>query len=147
MEIVNAAGNSLLDRLLGLEKKDWNDFFREEHRKTKAARKERLPKRVPGTKPKRELEAYAGTYHEPAYGTVTIRCEGETLHLKWSSFAFPLKPFHYETFVPQLKDEERLPETLREATVRFEMEVNPDIKYLHFLGRTFVRTKQSRNAP
>jgi CubicO group peptidase (beta-lactamase class C family) len=147
MEIVNAAGNNLLDHLLGLEKKDWNAFFTEEHKKTEAARKERLRKRprVPGTKPKRELEAYAGTYCEPAYGTVTIRRDGETLILKWSSFELPLKPFHYETFLPQPK-EDRLPEALREATVLFEMGEGPEITTLRFLGRKFRREK-SANAP
>jgi hypothetical protein len=144
MEIVNAAGNNLLDHLLGLEKKDWNAFFTEEHKKTETARRDRLEKRrrerVRGTKPKREYEAYAGTYCEPAYGTVKVRLDDEKLILKWSSFEFPLEHFHYETFLPQPR-KERLPEALREATILFEMDEGPDITSLRFLGRTFRREK------
>ena len=46
MGIVNAAGNNLLDHLLDLKPKDWNAFFAEEHRKAKAAEKERLRKKL-----------------------------------------------------------------------------------------------------
>src|SRR5262249_18791001 len=111
MEIVNAAGNNLLDHLLNLEKKDWNAFFREEHKKAETAREERMkkrPNRVRGTKPSRELDAYAGTYSEPAYGTVKITCNGDALVLNWSSFQLPLRHFHYDTFVTPPKDH-RLP--------------------------------------
>ncbi len=143
MEIVNAAGNNLLDHLLGLEKKDWNDFFKKERTKAETARKERLKKRpnpVRGTKPSRELEAYAGTYHEPAYGTVTIIRDGDSLILKWSSFQFPLKHFHYDTFVTPPKDR-RLPAAVADEFAVFEMNEDAEFAALRFLGRKFIRDK------
>lgn len=143
MEIVNAAGNNLLDYLLGLEKTDWNTFFSKEHEKGKNTEGERLRKRlagqVRGTKPK-DLHWYVGTYSEPAYGTVTIVRKDDTLCLKWSSFQFPLKHFHYDTFLTRDKDRSLL-ESLRAETVVFEMNEDAEVSVLRFLGRKFARDK------
>jgi CubicO group peptidase (beta-lactamase class C family) len=145
-EIVHAAGNNLLDHLLGLEKKDWNAFFAEEHRKAKAAEKERLDKLLDGrvrlTKAK-DLDFYVGTYSEPAYGTVTIAREGDTLWLKWSSYQIPLTHFHYDTFLTPTKELQFL---LAEADLRaqlavFEMNEDAEMSTLRFLGRKFTRDK------
>jgi CubicO group peptidase (beta-lactamase class C family) len=139
MEIVNAAGNILLDYLLGLEKKDWHAFFLEERTKAQTARKERRRIRpVPGAKLPGELEDYAGTYSEPAYGTVTIRTKGDSLILSWSSFELPLKHLHYCTFLPQPKNERATVDPLREPIV-FDRNENAEVSTLHFLGRTFTR--------
>ncbi|MHB1424999.1 MAG: serine hydrolase [Gemmataceae bacterium] len=139
MEIVNAAGNSLLDHLLGLEKKDWNAFFSKERAKAKMAEVERIKKlrKVPGTKAK-DLDLYVGTYYEPAYGTVTIARKGGSLWLKWSSFHFPLKHFHYDTFLTPEKDLQ-LPEALRAEPAVFEMNEDAEMSVLRFLGRKFRR--------
>jgi CubicO group peptidase (beta-lactamase class C family) len=146
MGIVNAAGNNLLDYLLGLEKKDWNAFFDGERQKAEAARQKRLsqrPRRVPDTKPSRDLAAYAGTYSEPAYGKATVRLDGESLVLSWSSFKLPLKPFHYETFMPDLKNE-RAPAAPLEEPIVFELNADAEVSTLHFLGRTFTREAASK---
>jgi CubicO group peptidase (beta-lactamase class C family) len=144
MEIVNAAGNNLLDCLLGLEKKDWNAFFDAQSKKAQAARKERLSQKrgrpVPGTKPSRELQAYTGTYRDPAYGAATIRLEGESLVLSWSSYRLPLKPFHYETFIPEPKDK-HLPAGLVEDPIVFELNADAEVAVMRFLGRPFQREK------
>ncbi|HWG46876.1 MAG TPA: serine hydrolase [Gemmataceae bacterium] len=148
-EIVNAAGNNLLDRLLGLEKKDWDTFFTKERQKAQAARQERLRKRpmpVRGTKPSRELEAYVGTYTEPAYGTVKISRQDENLVLKWSSFQFPLKHFHYDTFVMPPKNL-RLPASLAEEFAVFELNEDAEISIVRFLGRKFTRDQPRKNDP
>jgi CubicO group peptidase (beta-lactamase class C family) len=146
-EIVYAAGNHLLDHLLGLKKKDWNAIFVEERKKAEAARqaalRKRLGNRVPGTKPPGGLNAYVGTYHEPAYGTIKITKEGESLLLNWSSFRLPLRHFHYYVFVPQSTDE-RVPALLRDEPVLFEMNADAEIATLRFLGRKFVREKAKK---
>jgi CubicO group peptidase (beta-lactamase class C family) len=146
MEIVNAADNNLLDHLLGLEKKDWNAFFKEERKKAETAREERLkkrPKRVSGAKPSRELEAYAGTYSEPAYGTVKITRNGDALVLNWSSFQLSLMHFHYDTFVTPPKDH-RLPAAVAEEFAVFEMNEDAEYSALRFLGRKFTRGKSTK---
>jgi CubicO group peptidase (beta-lactamase class C family) len=146
MEIVQAAGNYLLDHLLGLEKKDWNTFFAEQHRKAKEAKEERLRKRlaaqVRGTKAK-DLDLYVGTYSEPAYGTVTITRKGDALLLKWSSYRLPLTHFHYDTFLTPTKDLRFLlaEADLRAQPVVFEMNEDAVMSTLRFLGRKFVRKK------
>jgi CubicO group peptidase (beta-lactamase class C family) len=149
MEIVQSAGNQLLDHLLGLEKKDWNAFFAEEHRKAKAAEKERLEKllngRVPGKKPK-DLDLYLGTYSEPAYGTVTITRDRDTLLLKWSSYQIPLQHFHHDTFLTPTKNLQFLlaEADLRAQTVVFEMNEDAEMAVLRFLGRKFQRDKAKK---
>ena len=146
MEIVLAAGNNLLDYLLGLEKKEWNTFFHEEYAKQKAARKKRiddlLKKQVHGTKPK-DLALYVGTYSEPAYDTVTITRKDGALWLQWSSYQFPLTHFHYDTFLTPQKDL-RLPAALRAETVVFEMNEDAEMCSLRFLGRKFTREKAAK---
>lgn len=146
MGIVNAAGNNLLDYLLGLEKKDWNEFFKREHEKAKADEKARLERlrhsQIKGTEAK-DLHMYVGKYSEPAYGTVTITRNGDALCLKWSSFSLPLTHFHYDTFLTPEKDLQLLlaEADLRAKPVVFEMEEKPEICALRFLGRKFTRDK------
>lgn len=145
-EIVKAAGNNLLDHLLGLKKKDWNAIFDAERREAKAAKKKRLDKflggKVPGTKAK-DLDLYVGTYSEPAYGTVKIMRKGDTLWLKWSSYQFPLSHFHYDTFLTPTKDLQLLlaEADLRAKPVVFEMNEDAEMAVLRFLGRKFTRDK------
>lgn len=144
--IVNAAGNNLLDHLLGLEKNDWNEFFKREHEKAKAAEKARLEKlktsQVKGTKVK-DLNRYVGSYSEPAYGTVKIEQKEGALCLKWSSFSLPLTHFHYDTFLTAEKDLQLLlaEADLRAKPVVFEMNEDAEMAVLCFLGRKFTRDK------
>jgi hypothetical protein len=151
--IVKAAGNLLLDRLLGLEKKDWNDFFIKERLKAKKAEEERLRKlrrgQVSDAKAKaKDLDLYVGTYSEPAYGTVQIARTGDTLCLKWSSYQIPLKHFHYDTFLTPTKDRDFLlaEADLRAQFVVFEMNEDAEMSTLRFLGRKFTRDKAKEKA-
>ena len=141
--IVQAAGNNLLDCLLGLEKKDWNAFFEKEEKRSKEIEEERLHKRlagrVLGTKTK-DLDLYVGTYFEPAYGTVKISQKDNALVLSWSRFEIPLRHFHYDTFLTPRKDL-RLPAALRAETAVFEMNEDVEMSVLRFLGRKFTRKK------
>jgi CubicO group peptidase (beta-lactamase class C family) len=146
MEIVQAAGNTLLDHLLGLEKKDWNDFFEKELHKAKEAKEQRLQKRLAGQVKRakaRDLDLYVGSYSEPAYGTVTITRKGGAPWLKWSSYEFPLTHFHYDTFLTPQKDLQ-LPAALRAETVVFEMNEDAEISVLRFLDRKFTRDKATK---
>jgi CubicO group peptidase (beta-lactamase class C family) len=151
--IVKVAANSLLDYLLGLEKKDWNDFFIKERSKAKKAAEERLKKLLQGkvqdAKAKaKDLDLYVGRYSEPAYGTVQIERKGDTLWLKWSSYQIPLKHFHYDTFLTPTEDRDFL---LAEADLRaqfavFEMNEDAEMSVLRFLGRKFTRDQTKEKA-
>jgi CubicO group peptidase (beta-lactamase class C family) len=152
MPIVDAAGYSLLDAALGLPQKDWTGFFAarlketDDARKAKAANRE--ASRKPGTKPSHELGAYAGTYEEPAYGTVRVTLDNGVLALHWSSYDRPLKHFHYDTF--QIDEAEVLgasPLAGEFAAFTLDADGAPDV--VRFLGRKFVRTaaKDSERRP
>jgi CubicO group peptidase (beta-lactamase class C family) len=97
-----ALANNLIDRLLGLGKRDWNSFHlalvKQDMDAAQARFLEREASRHHGTKPSRELTAYVGRYEEPAYGTAEIALEEGTLVWKWSTFRQPLRHFHYNTF-------------------------------------------------
>lgn len=51
-----------------------------------------------GTKPSRELAAYAGDYEHPGYGTVRLRCEGEALQLDLHGLPALLQHWHDDVF-------------------------------------------------
>jgi CubicO group peptidase (beta-lactamase class C family) len=141
-EVVSAAAYALLDHLLGLPKKDWNAHFRRQRDAAKSAGQERLRQRLaarqPGTKPSREVDAYAGTYTEPAYGAVQVTQDGPALALRWSSFRVPLKHFHYDTFVVP-EQTARGPDHLSNEPAVFALDGEGEVKTLRFLGRTFTR--------
>jgi CubicO group peptidase (beta-lactamase class C family) len=98
-----ALSNSLVDRLLGLPKKDWNGPLAAavaRHAEAEAEkRRVRLARRHHGTRPSRELAAYAGAYDHPAYGSARVALERGDLAWRWHTFSGPLRHFHYDTFV------------------------------------------------
>ncbi|MBL8734894.1 MAG: DUF3471 domain-containing protein, partial [Planctomycetes bacterium] len=51
-----------------------------------------------GTKPSRELAAYAGDYEHPGYGTVRLSCEGEALRLDLHGLPALLQHWHDDVF-------------------------------------------------
>jgi CubicO group peptidase (beta-lactamase class C family) len=115
-ELPAALVANLADRLLGLEKKDWNALY-ETHRKqqrdaARSRQEARAARRVPNTKPSRELSFYAGTYEHPAYGTALVRVKDDALVLAWSSYEMSLRHWHFDTFevtgVPRFAQEEVL---------------------------------------
>ena len=148
--IVDAVGYSLLDAALGLPKKDWNRFYAARLKEADAARKAKAAKREAarkqGTKASHELEAYTGTYEEPAYGAVRITLDGGTLRLHWSSFDKALRHFHYDTFQV---DETDVPgaSPLAGELALFTLDLEGEPEALRFLGRKFrtPRDEVARN--
>ncbi len=90
------------DRLLGLNEIGWNEHIGKEYREAMDVLKKSIEPnfddRVPDTQPSHDLEAYAGEFEHPAYGTITIRREGEQLRLTHNKFNVPLTHFHYDIF-------------------------------------------------
>jgi hypothetical protein len=127
---------SILDSLLGAPAKDWNAFLIahgvEQEAAGQAARAKMLAGRKQGTNPSLALDAYVGTYREPAYGTVRITEEAGKLHLDWSSERVALDHFHYDTF---LINDPRL-----EGLVTFHLDAKAVPASVQFLGLDFKRT-------
>jgi hypothetical protein len=95
-------------------------------------------RRHPGTKPSRELAAYAGAYDDPAYGTANVSVENGAPVLRWNGSTAPLEHFHYDTF--SLKgDSPLITETdwPEDRQVFFTLGADGDVASLNLLGRTF----------
>jgi CubicO group peptidase (beta-lactamase class C family) len=90
----------VLDELLGVEPIDWfSDFKPRFDAAVAGMRAARGARRVvPGAAPPRPLDAYAGEYQHPGYGTLTITCEGGTLRPRLGTMDLSLAHRHYETF-------------------------------------------------
>jgi CubicO group peptidase (beta-lactamase class C family) len=134
-----AVTNRLLDLLLELPRKDWNAYYmglvqksEEEHRARLAARE---AKRHKGTRPSHPLEAYAGTYGEPAYGKATLAVEKGALVVRWSSFIGRLEHFHFDTFTVH---GDRL---IADEQIVFELGADGKVAGMRFLGVAFKAGK------
>jgi CubicO group peptidase (beta-lactamase class C family) len=98
-----ALGNCLIDHLLDLPKRDWNDrlhgITKQEEAKAKELREERAKQAQPDAKPSKELASFAGEYKDPAYGSSRVYLEDGKLVWRWSAFSCPLDHFAKNTFV------------------------------------------------
>jgi CubicO group peptidase (beta-lactamase class C family) len=134
--------NNLLDLLLGLEKKDWNQHYQAGAKKLRAAGEAALReserKRHPDTKPSRELSAYTGTYKDAAYGTARLTLHDGKLILGWGKWKYRLEHFHYDTFMARVEPPEQTRQVDRVA-VRFVLEPDGEVGSVHFQSRRFER--------
>jgi CubicO group peptidase (beta-lactamase class C family) len=90
----------VLDELLGLEPLDWFSSFKARFdAATAGSREARGARRVVRDAPlPRPLDAYAGEYEHPGYGTLAITVEGGTLQPRLGTMDISLTHRHYETF-------------------------------------------------
>lgn len=94
--------NLIADRLLGLEKRDWNGIAKKEldemRAQMKAAEKEEDKNQVKNTTPSHELSAYEGSYYNAGYGMIDIVREGDSLRIQLGNYSARLKHYHYDQF-------------------------------------------------
>jgi CubicO group peptidase (beta-lactamase class C family) len=90
------------DLLLGLESRDWiaetAKRVAEGREAGEQAQKKGKERRVPGTKPAHKLEEYAGVYHHPGYGDLSVALADKKLGFTFNGITTPLEHWHYETF-------------------------------------------------
>src|SRR5258708_27190048 len=83
-----ALGNCLVDHLLDLPSRDWNDLLlgitKREETKAKGLREERAKQAQPDTKPSKDLASFTGEYKHPAYGSSRLTLEDVNLVYIWS---------------------------------------------------------------
>jgi CubicO group peptidase (beta-lactamase class C family) len=93
---------SAIDRILGLETRDWvGDAVKrrdQAEEATKKAAEKKNSRKVPGTKPAHPLADYAGIYAHPGYGELTIHFKDGRLEFVYNGIATRLDHWHYETF-------------------------------------------------
>jgi CubicO group peptidase (beta-lactamase class C family) len=99
-----ALSKNLLDALLSLPERDWNQKYttsdKEMFDKALADTQKRKKERKPDTKPSLPLEDYAGQFAAADYGDARVafnKDKGE-LSLHWNGQALPLTHFHFDTF-------------------------------------------------
>lgn len=108
--LVNQSGSSLpgiicqtiADRILKFEPIDWSG---QALAKVEAAKKamdtiksDQSKTRPSGTKASHELKDYTGIFHNPGYGRIEVRLDGNQLVLHYGMVQFPLEHWHYDVF-------------------------------------------------
>jgi len=90
----------VLDELLGLEPLDWFSSFKPRFDTLMAGMREARGARrvVPDAPLPRPLDAYAGEYQHPGYGTLAITLEDGSLRPRRGTLDISLAHRHYETF-------------------------------------------------
>jgi CubicO group peptidase (beta-lactamase class C family) len=137
-----AATTNLLDLLLGLKARDWDgachEFVAAQEEKQQKEKADREARRRKGTRPSRELAAYAGVYEDPGYGAVTIVADRDGLRFEWSNFKHPLEHWHYDTFVV------RGNEFFVSDEVVFTLDGDGEVASLRFLNVEFKKTRKGK---
>jgi CubicO group peptidase (beta-lactamase class C family) len=134
-----ALSNLLVDRLLGLPRKDWHAHFRalvrREEDTVRAARDRRARDRQPGTVPARPLSDYAGTYEHPAYGRATVSLHDGRLVWAWSGFRGPLDHYHFDAFALDVLE-------LNDPLITFTVTPQDGVVGFEFLNLPFRRVTE-----
>jgi CubicO group peptidase (beta-lactamase class C family) len=138
-EATLATSYQVLDHMLGLEKRDWNGYYTDLIKRATAAAKAKREQfdagRKADAKPSRDLDAYAGTFEDAAYGTLTVVKKDGSLRLSWSSFEGRLAHYREDTF------SFAAPGKLEDTLAAFVLNGDKDVTAVKFLDRTFQRVK------
>lgn len=101
-DLPQAIGDDLLDRAIGLTPLDYlkDDIKATAEYESRLAEEnaELESTRIRGTKPTLSLTAYAGTYVNPAYGSIHVTQDGDSLTVHFDALELRLAHFHYDTF-------------------------------------------------
>jgi hypothetical protein len=93
---------NIYDRLLGLERTDYNGRSLQDRTAGKEASKKARAKagidRITNTHPSHPLADYEGRYEDPAYGILHIRLKGQELEFDFHHIVLPLEHYHYDRF-------------------------------------------------
>jgi CubicO group peptidase (beta-lactamase class C family) len=132
-----ALSNTLVDRLLNLERRDWNKTLQEavdeeETAKKLKAKQEELARR-PGTMPSLPLKGFTGTYTNAVFGDATIGLDQDRLVWEWGNWKVPLNHFHFDIFRLDA-DNPHLDRTFLQFRVR-----EGKVDAFQILGHIFVR--------
>ncbi len=129
-----ALSNTLVDRFLGAQAKDWNAYYLDIQAQEEAEEKERAKalraKRKPGTKPTYPLQDYAGQFQDEAYGTCTVTLVEGRLVWSWGNLRCSLEHFQNDKFLANS-------DTLIDAPAEFRLGKNGGVEALTIIRRVF----------
>jgi CubicO group peptidase (beta-lactamase class C family) len=136
-----ALSNGLLEMLLGLPRRDWNDIVakaeREDEAEAKRKEREREQRRQRDKQPSRELSGYTGIYAHPAYGKVRVTQENGRLVWKWEHWSAVLAHYHFDTFTLPI-------EKMGNPLVVFTLDAKGAVARMKVLGEMDVEFQRSR---
>ncbi|UUC44736.1 serine hydrolase [Flavobacterium cerinum] len=95
--------NSIADKMLKLTPFDWNGEVTAKAKKATQTKKE-AQKFALNTMPSHPLKDYAGSFFNPAYGTIKITFENKNLYTILGDEKIVLKHMHYDVFDPRSID-------------------------------------------
>jgi CubicO group peptidase (beta-lactamase class C family) len=94
--------NTIADRLLGLNRIDWNKRTTDAQAKAKAEAKEAEKKvtsnKKQGTKPSHKINDYEGLFNNPGYGTIEAYTKNDSLFFRTRNGDAWLRHYHYDFF-------------------------------------------------
>jgi CubicO group peptidase (beta-lactamase class C family) len=94
--------NNIVDRMLGLSQVDWNGRALADVKKAREAqekvKKESDDSRIKDTRPSHALTDYTGSFEHPAYGSLLINQEGDSLQVDFHGLTSGLRHYHYDIF-------------------------------------------------
>lgn len=118
--------NNVIDRLTGMEIKDWNSILLEQKKKADAAANTAEAEDVvliPNTKPSLELKEYIGKYENPGYGMVEVLEKENSLFIVMNGSERVLTHYHFDVFEAET--------LIGKFKFQFQMNMNGEISSLH----------------
>ena len=128
--------NTIADRLLGLNKIDWNKRANDAQAKAKAAARDAASKvtsnKKQGTTPSHKINDYEGLFNNPGYGTIDIYSKNDSLFFRTKNGDAWLRHYHYDVFdLFQIDKEDGIDTTQGSPTnLQFHMNTAGDIDML-----------------
>ena len=117
--------------------RNWNDVYlfveKKADERAEKAKADREAKRVKDTHPSRDLAAYAGTYHDAAYGDATVTLENGALVFRWQRLTIPLTHYNYDTFLALSEPDDV------DETVQFHLGANGDVTMMSIFGQELAK--------
>lgn len=128
--------NTLADRMLSLERTDWNAEVKaqieEAEAQQQSADSTRYANRVENTRPSHAAVEYTGTYRHPGYGEFQIVAKGDSLFAYFRNDSLYLKHYHYDVFEPIAIEDGQIDTSIslpQEMFANFKTGVSGDIAY------------------
>jgi len=94
--------NTIADRMLKLEKRDWNGIVKKTQDEAKEAAKqlqqEEDKNQVKGTTPSHSLSDYEGIFYNPGYGAIEVKKQNDTLYAEFGRYRMKFEHYHYDYF-------------------------------------------------
>lgn len=127
--------NYTIDAFLGVPERDWSqEALRRAQRYRDTRIEERMKARIPGTRPTLSMEAYAGRYETPTYGTLTVSVRDGKLELDFEhtpDLSATLEHWHQDVFELKWKRPDLLA-WFSFGTVQFDLDNNARVTGIRF---------------